>query len=398
VIRALKGKGGQARLGDIVTKYGSINTDNRRPSLPALTSLRFFAALEVMITHAPRVAEFPTGFARDLFTAGHEAVTFFFVLSGFVLTYVYVGCTEHVGLKVGFSTFWRSRIARLAPAYFLGLLLTLPIFLYSALVAQNIPIQLLVAGLALTPAFMQAWWPPVAALWNPPAWSLSVEFFFYAVFPALPRLVNRFSLGRFLFLAFALVVVMVLARTTMHSVLEAIPDSEARRNFEGLFPLFHLPQFIFGIALGRVFLFGPGISPKLHVGMLYGGAVGLVLIFGLQSLLPQWLLWAQTDAGLVLLFGLVIFGGARAGGSWLGCSTLVLLGEASYSMYIFHTPIYFWWFWLTSKVLGLTLPFFVNLALSLVLVIVASVLVYLYVETPLRRWVVNGRRLGIVGG
>lgn len=52
--------------------------------IPALTSLRFFAAALVVIFHYPGKQDvFPQLFWRF----GYEAVTFFFVLSGFILTY-----------------------------------------------------------------------------------------------------------------------------------------------------------------------------------------------------------------------------------------------------------------------------------------------------------------------
>jgi peptidoglycan/LPS O-acetylase OafA/YrhL len=52
-------------------------------------------------------------------------------------------------------------------------------------------------------------------------------------------------------------------------------------------------------------------------------------------------MWVQTDATLVLLFGLIIFGGTRADGAYrvLTFPAFILIGEASYSMYILHEPI-----------------------------------------------------------
>ena len=60
----------------------------RRPSLPGLTSLRFFAAGAVLLAHLESggVPLLPYGAGAG---AGYEAVTFFFVLSGFILAYVY---------------------------------------------------------------------------------------------------------------------------------------------------------------------------------------------------------------------------------------------------------------------------------------------------------------------
>jgi peptidoglycan/LPS O-acetylase OafA/YrhL len=385
----------QARAGGFLAKHEGVDSGNRRPPLPVLTTLRFFAAAEVLVYHAPGLDGISSHFIRDLFSAGYQAVTFFFVLSGFILTYAYTGRTERDYLNATTRSFWRSRIARIAPTYFFALLVGLPAFLYGALVAKIVSVEHLILGLALIPAFMQAWWPPVAFLWNGPAWSLSVEFFFYAIFPALACLTSRLPRGLFLVLAFALVVATAVARATMQTSLEFATDPVARSNFELYFPIFHLPQFIFGIALGRVYLFGPIISARLHVGMLYVGAGLLIALFGFRSNLPEWVSWLRTDAGLALLFGLVIFGGARTEGrnlKMLACPALVLLGEASYAMYILHTPIYFWWHWITAKAMGWNLPLLVDLFFSVALVTGASILIYLHVEKPLRRWLTDDRR------
>ena len=378
-----------------MNKNQGIDAGNRRPALPVLTTLRFFAAAEVLIYHAPGLGGISSHFIRDLFSAGYQAVTFFFILSGFILSYVYTGPAERDYLTVGPRSFWRSRIARIGPAYFLALLLALPAFLYGALVSKTFSVEQLILGLVLIPAFMQAWWPPAAFLWNGPAWSLSVEFFFYAIFSALARLTSRLPRGRFLALAFALVVATAVARAAMHTHLAFPVDPTARTNFEGYFPVFHLPQFVFGMALGRIYLFGPVVSPRLHGGMLYIGGGLLIVLFGCRSNLPEWLSWMRTDAGLAVLFRLIIFGGARAEGSglkMLACPASVLLGEASYAMYILHSPLYFWWQMATSKVSGWNLPPLVDLVLSVTLIIAASILTYLYIERPLRLWLAGGGR------
>ncbi len=384
----------EARPEGTLKKHEGVDADNRRAPLPALTSLRFFAAAEVLIYHALGSTDLSPHFVRNLFSAGYQAVTFFFILSGFILTYAYTGRTEHDYLNVSTRSFWRARIARIAPAYYFALLLGLPAFLYGAFIAKIVSIEHLILGLALVPTFMQAWCPPAAFLWNGPAWSLSVEFFFYAIFPVLACLVSRLPRGLFFALAFALVVATAVARATMQTSLEFPADPVARANFEGYFPIFHLPQFIFGMALARVYLFGPIISARLHAGMLYVGAGLLIVLFGFRSDLPEWVSWMRTDAGLALLFALVIFGGARTEGApqMLACRPLVLLGEASYAIYILHSPIGFWWHWFTLKVMGWSLPLLVDVALSVTLTIGASILTYLYVEKSLRRWLAFGRR------
>lgn len=344
--------------------------------------------MEVVVYHAPNHAELPGDFVRGLFSAGYEAVTFFFILSGFVLTYAYAGPTERSSLNTDARTFWRARFARIAPAYFLALMLALPAFVYGSVASKIVPLHLLLIGLILVPIFMQAWWPPAAFLWNGPAWSLSVEFFFYAAFPRLTRFANRLKRGNFLVVAFLLVVVTGLGRAAMQASPAFVSDAASWHNFQNYFPLFHLPQFILGMALGRQFLFGPAVAPRLCAVMLYVGLTVMIALFGFRSALPPWTEWIRTDIGLAVVFGLVVYGGAGLGSraAILAHPALVLLGEASYSMYILHSPIFFWWTWLTTKAMGVTLSFAVELGLLLALVVGVSILSFLYVETPMRRW------------
>ena len=357
-----------------------------RTPLPILTTLRFFAATEVVLRHYPLPVQ--SEFLRDLTSAGYHAVTFFFILSGFILTYVYTGPVEQIQLNVTTREFWKARIARVSPAYFLGLLLLLPRFLYTALISKIQSLDLFILGLVLVPAFQQAWWPPAALLWNAPAWSLSVEFLFYALFPMLVHVTSKWSRYFFLLSAYGLVVAVTIFRSAIlpDSALESVGWS----NFKWFFPIFHLPQFIFGVALARLYLFGPAISSRIHATMLSVGAIGVVFFFGMHPPLP-W--WAEGNTSLVPLFSLVILGGARAEMAFkvLTFPAMVLLGESSYSIYILHIPVAFWWEWITRKVLRLGLPAWTDFWLFFALVITVSVLSFLYVETPLRRRILGHR-------
>jgi peptidoglycan/LPS O-acetylase OafA/YrhL len=166
-------------------------TTPRRPPLPMLTSLRFFAALDVVFFHlAPQCSN---RFLRSVVNSGPEMVEFFFVLSGFILAYVYINDESAGVMAVNRVDFWKARLARILPAYFLGLLLLAPIFFYTGLVSRIVPLGTFLPGVVLVPFFLQAWWPPAALLWNMPAWSLSVEVFFYAVFPSL---IGLYAAGR----------------------------------------------------------------------------------------------------------------------------------------------------------------------------------------------------------
>ena len=357
-----------------------------RPPLPVLTSLRFFAAAEVVAFHMSTSAggkAVADGLLKDLASGGFAAVTFFFVLSGFILSYAHAGRRESDGCDVRAGTFWRLRFARIAPAYYLGLLLALPFVGYQldgiAAVGES-----RFVGPVLVILFLQAWWPRFAMLWNFPAWSLSVEWLFYASFPYLARALGRVPRTTLFTATYALIVAATICRSEfLSSPNFTLPEGRLDLRFQAYFPLLHLPLFIFGMALGRLFLFGPRISPRMHTAMLWLGLGILFLLFGGARLLP-W--WTRSDAVLALVFALVIFGGAgaRTNVPLLTRPGFLLLGEASYAMYILHIPIRFWWE-IGREAIGIELPNWLDFALYFCAVVAVSILVFRHVETPLRR-------------
>jgi peptidoglycan/LPS O-acetylase OafA/YrhL len=356
-----------------------------RPDLPVLTSLRFFAAVIVVAYHldAARLPMLPE-IVRGWFASGYEAVTFFFLLSGFILVYAYSGPRDEDGLAVPPEAFLVSRITRIGPAYYLGLAMLLPLYFYKALVTRVEPWEAFVPALLLVPAMLQSWYPPGASSWNPPAWSLSVELFFYACFPLLMRQANRLSVGLFALVSAGLVLATELARA-------ACDSSTVGTAFGGWFeflkfhPVFHLSSFVFGMALGRAWLFGRAVVPGVHALCFMAGATAVLLLLGYRETLPA---WALSNVLLVPVFGLVVYGGAGLRGfaaRALSGRGLVLLGQASYSMYILHWAVIYWTHWVARKVFGTTLAGVADVLVTLPVVIALSVLSYLFFERPVRR-------------
>jgi peptidoglycan/LPS O-acetylase OafA/YrhL len=136
--------------------------------LDALTSLRFVAAAMIVFFHVP--AEF--GLSLDPykpFMLGH-AVSFFFVLSGFILALVYPDL-EGKG-RVG--RFWLARFARLWPVHIAAFISTF--ILFDAQWKTHFALVNLL--------MLQAWFPLLEYLfvYNSVSWSISVECFFTCAF------------------------------------------------------------------------------------------------------------------------------------------------------------------------------------------------------------------------
>jgi peptidoglycan/LPS O-acetylase OafA/YrhL len=161
----------------------------------SLTFFRFFAAIVVVNYHYGVRGSVPTpgsisvpgseavlatvvapGFEAVL-SAGPQMVSFYFVLSGFVMALGYAS-------RAHFSVidYWRARVARIAPLYFVAL---------APVVTANLWVgNLNITATVLSATFVQAWVPSFALSLNFVAWSVSVEVLFYASFPVLVWLIN----------------------------------------------------------------------------------------------------------------------------------------------------------------------------------------------------------------
>src|ERR1051326_7742231 len=103
--------------------------DRKTRRIPNLNGLRFFAAFVVLIVHIQGTKKaFHIRFfdSRFIENASHIAVTFFFVLSGFLISYFLIREKESNGLSI--TRFYKKRILRIWPLYYLLLALTFFVF------------------------------------------------------------------------------------------------------------------------------------------------------------------------------------------------------------------------------------------------------------------------------
>lgn len=348
-----------------------------RPTLPGLTILRFFAALHVVAYHALRPELVDAGDALTRFlAAGPTAVTLFFVLSGFVLTWAH-------GPGVAPRPFFRARFARLAPVYWLSLILVLPL---GALARARglVDDPLGPVSFFLVATGLQAWVPEAALRWNPPAWSLSCELFFYALFPWLVARVHAFSLRGALGIG-AAAWLMGLALPAAYLTLDPdslgvprIIDEAPWLNAVKLNPLARLPDFVVGVVAGR--LFADGVRAPLLVGAL--AAIGAASVASM-GVIPEPILHngALAPAFAVLVVALASTSSPAPGAlALLVKRPLLLLGEASYALYLLHVPLFLWTMAFTRQ---RDLAPGVALVVGLVAVPL-SVTVFVLVERPLR--------------
>ena len=159
--------------------------------LRGLTSFRFVAAFYVFLFHvqirAPLAGDGPVA---DFLKEGAVGMTLFFMLSGFILAYVYGRD------RIDIEDYAVNRFARIYPVYLVAAALALPWLINqtydsgSFLVSSLQFLVLFVSGILM----LQAWLPHSFTYWNNPAsWSLSCEAFFYALFPAFWHIFGKTS-------------------------------------------------------------------------------------------------------------------------------------------------------------------------------------------------------------
>jgi peptidoglycan/LPS O-acetylase OafA/YrhL len=135
---------------------------------------------------------------------GYLGVSFFFVLSGFILAYNYRSPLPTWSAK---KAFFLARFARLYPAYIVTLLAS---FFIGSRYVESV-------SMGAIPQFvlLQAWIPYTASFqyWNTPGWTLSVQALFYISFPLAIALAASASDKRLRVAACLLAGAMVIAQS-----------------------------------------------------------------------------------------------------------------------------------------------------------------------------------------
>jgi peptidoglycan/LPS O-acetylase OafA/YrhL len=359
---------------------GQESSARAKPNLSALTGLRFFAAFGVVIYHfaRPALKGWPAPLL-NLAASGYTAVSLFFLLSGFILSYSYLNAGQLRGTA---RAFYASRFARIYPAYLLAFLLAAPTNLLWSLRVNHLPIaalKLLTSALVVL-TLQQAWTPWTAWCWNFPAWSVSVEAFFYLAFPWIGPRLARLRLRTCIKISVALWLISLCAPMALFLGKGVTGAPELGDHLQMIIefnPLLRLPEFVIGILLGRAY--SMGLTAKLGSKIppyLSAGCIILVLAF--CPSIPHPLL---ANGLLTPLFALLILGLTQEKG-WLpqllSRPILVMLGEVSYGIYILQIPV--------AYVLRMPPPHQSLRAFGIYVLalLAAAILSWRFVESPLR--------------
>ncbi|AQR60356.1 acyltransferase [Brevundimonas sp. LM2] len=335
--------------------------------LRPLTALRFFAAAWVAV-----YAFWPNldvGFVPTLVTKGYLGVEVFFVLSGFILSHVYLEAVGHKRFR--YAGFLWARLARVYPLHLatligVGVLGVAAVALGMAIDGNILSWPSLPANLLL----LHAWGLAPQAGWNHSSWSISAEWFAYLAFPVFAVVAWRLKDRPRLAVAGAAVFMIAL-----YAAFEAVAGFSLTEATILWGALRIVPCFALGCALyllhRRVALPGAAWIATLCVcGMAAAGSAG------------------APDGVVVLLGGgLILALAALPNTGWLASRPAVYLGEISYAVYMVLVPWQLLAVNLAARLTGAEdkkLQLFVWLAVVLALPLVAAAAYHL-VEHPARR-------------
>jgi len=310
-----------------------------RSQIVSHTGLRGAAALSVVMYHLGHGTSYllPIEGAVDIFRRSYLFVDLFFILSGFVLSHVYIGAGGGAFTAAGTRNFFVARFARVYPLH-LATLLALLLF-YAAVsaaaatgfIANAPPMPGTFAQFIGNLFLVQAWGVFAHEGWNVPAWSISTEFAAYLVFPLIAlalALAWRTALAGLALLSAGFYA--FIGATSGN--LDIIVGIAALRCFAGFFlgvALFHLRGVVGGVSDGAL------------------SAMQIASVFLMVGLFE----FTRNDVLMIIPFALLVLltcedrgGVARA----LSHPVMTRLGDWSYAIYMIHVPIihmagFFYW-------------------------------------------------------
>lgn len=364
-----------------------------RIRLDSLTGLRALAAFLVFGFHTFAAGIFGSHVINTLMShslsEGVVGVTFFFILSGFVLTW-----SSRPGDAM--TAFWRRRAAKIVPNHVVTWVVA---FVFLTLTGLTLTGSFTKVGTDSLPALflIQSWFPRGGVFFsmNIPAWSLACEAFFYLMFPLLIVPVRRLS-GRLLWAAAGALIAAVwfmplIADSAFHdgTLVPTLPVTQDRMWFVYTLPPVRMLEFVLGMVLALIVK--SGRWPRVPMGIIallalgaYIGSSWLPYLFGLS---------AGAVIPLALLIPAAAAGDAAGRRSFWSSRALVWLGNVSFGFYMCHQLVIRWvhyGFGATRSfgawpAVGITL---LNLAVALL----CAIFLYYVVEMPMLRLLSGSRR------
>jgi len=318
--------------------------------LKSLQAGRAIAALSVLAFHVQSSPQLPSGsWLASKSGHGNMGVDFFFVLSGFIICHAH---GKDIGQRDQLKRYVGNRFRRIYPIY----------WLYTAVFFAAFAV---IGGVTVLPHTGAGWFSSLSLIRISPehaplsvAWTLFYEIAFYALFGLL--ILSR-AIGTASFAVWAAAILAVHRYLPTHDPL-------------GVWTSLLCANFFVGMAACWLHM---RIGMKAALGMVGAGLAGLAVLAVIIDRSPL------AEPLAALSFGLLICGAA----AWetrnrLNFGPLVLIGDASYTLYLIHEPVSQVVLKVLAKV-GLRVPADLTFVATIVLTTAACVAAYTLIERPL---------------
>lgn len=354
----------------------------KNKNLASLQCLRGVAALMVVFHHSIRAVNINNGSLtfgdsliiqnRTLMELGSAGVDIFFILSGFIMVYI---SDKYLHQKHPFINFAKHRFIRIWPIYaIVTLILILPLLpslaKYILSDVNELPFDLQpirLASLLFIPSFNQyGKLQPILGV----GWTLNYEILFYILF-SLSLLFKRVNL------VFSVTVLMLIIYMIGKLLL---PSQSVLHAFFGNTIIF---EFLLGAWIGLMYK-NDLITGKKSALFLVGGFLTLIVTtyFGLNH--DYRFMTTGVGAALIFIGALTIKESIRFPKS------LIVLGDASYSIYLIHTVVIYMFIMRAMRKLSPEITGSWNQEVVVILMTIISVfcgiLFYYAVERPTLKW------------
>lgn len=342
-----------------------------------LTSLRFFFALMVFFSHLSFLQHSKykvlTHFFDFVFSEGHIGVSFFFILSGFILAYNYQD--RILKNKKSKRKFYQARIARILPLHILTFILALP-FTYNLFFEhQFLWISQAITNLTLTQSYIP--FEPIYYSFNAPSWSISDEMFFYFAFPFLIFLAYRFKTYKY----FLLLIII----TTIPFLTLVIPEKYDYWTFY-INPFVRIIDFILGIFVFNIYQVVLRKENTINYNFIEISAILLFVIFFIGH---YWIaiVWRYSFYYWIPMSYLIFCFSFQKGflSKILSNKIFIHLGEISFGFYMFHQLVIRYFYAVNSEFLFLENDILITIILFLISFIVSHYSFILF-EKPINNY------------
>lgn len=350
--------------------------------LEQLTFTRFIAVFAIVIFHfGTKIYPFNLPAIRFLFSGAFVGVSYIYILSGFVMIVAYHQKKES---GIPLKPFYKARFARVYPVYLLALTATVVFYIIDKrfYTASDIILNLLA---------IQAWIPNFALSLNTPGWSVSVEMFFYVLFPFLFNyLYRKFEMKK---LIYGTVMIWAITQLVLNIGLhtkfyKGFPSASHDLLF--YFPLMHLNEFLVGNITGLLFVNRTNKSAQKNDGLV-------ITLFFLFIAAFKFLTQLSFHDGLFAVFfaPFIYYLSLNKGfiQKVLTKRFFIFSGEISFAVFMLQKPVFLFGrkYLPVWGIKNAATEFFALIAVLLLI----SMIVYLFVETPARRKILSLRELSI---